>query len=240
MQPTLLYDSWIIAVKEWREWGGVRARIAWVVLIVLLAGWSISAPHLLGGLDGGPLVVAILSAAFPLALAGIMITDVLAGERERHTLETLLASRLPDRAIMLGKVIAVTVAGWVLLLLAMLPGFFQHVFVKVAGYEQYDLRYLGAAAVTFGALCIMLIVLLGALNSLYIASARFALLLTVMCVGSLVLGVSGLTAWWIMHQDSTAVLPLIGGSILGLVILNGCLLAWLLLSGHRDRMLAIG
>ena len=33
------------------------------------------------------------------------IGDVIAGERERHTLETLLASRMPDRAILLGKVV---------------------------------------------------------------------------------------------------------------------------------------
>ena len=30
--------------------------------------------------------------------------DSFAGERERHTLETLLASRMPDRAILLGKI----------------------------------------------------------------------------------------------------------------------------------------
>ncbi len=34
------------------------------------------------------------------------IGDVIAGERERHTLETLLASRMPDRAILLGKVVS--------------------------------------------------------------------------------------------------------------------------------------
>jgi ABC-2 type transport system permease protein len=34
------------------------------------------------------------------------IGDAIAGERERHTLETLLASRMPDRAILLGKIVA--------------------------------------------------------------------------------------------------------------------------------------
>ena len=33
-----------------------------------------------------------------------VVPDSFAGERERHTLETLLASRLSDRAILLGKV----------------------------------------------------------------------------------------------------------------------------------------
>lgn len=240
MQPTLLYDSWIIAIKEWREWGGVRARTGWTALIALIGVWSVAAPHLLGGLDGGPLVVGVLSVAFPLILSGIMITDVLAGERERHTLETLLASRLSDRAIILGKVIAVTAAGWVLLLLAMLPGYLQHIFVIVPGYGQYDLLLLGLAMVIVGVLCTMLIVLLGALISMYTASARFALMLTVVCVGSLVLGASGLTAWWIIHPGAVAVELLASGSIVALTVFNGCLLTWLLLSVHRDRMLAIG
>ncbi len=240
MQPTLLYDSWIIAVKEWREWGGMRARAGWVALIALIALWSITAPHLLGGLDGGPLVVAILSAAFPLALSGILITDVLAGERERQTLETLLASRLPDRAIILGKLIAVIAAGWVLLLLGMAPGFIQQSFVTIPGYEQYSLLSMGLAMGTIGALCIMLIVLLGSLISLYIASARFALMLTVACVGSLVLGASGVTAWWITRSGELNVGVLVGMSIVALIVFNGCLLIWLLLSVHRNRMLAIG
>jgi ABC-2 type transport system permease protein len=36
---------------------------------------------------------------------GELIPDSFAGERERHTLETLLASRLPDRAILFGKLV---------------------------------------------------------------------------------------------------------------------------------------
>jgi ABC-2 type transport system permease protein len=39
------------------------------------------------------------------------IGDAIAGERERHTLETLLASRINDRAILLGKAI-VMVGYW--------------------------------------------------------------------------------------------------------------------------------
>ena len=42
----------------------------------------------------------------PLFLATGMIADSFAGERERHTLETLLASRLSDRAILFGKMLA--------------------------------------------------------------------------------------------------------------------------------------
>ena len=40
-----------------------------------------------------------------------VIADSFAGERERHTLETLLSSRLSDRAILLGKYLAAVVNG---------------------------------------------------------------------------------------------------------------------------------
>ncbi len=40
------------------------------------------------------------------------IGDAIAGERERHTLETLLASRMPDRAILLGKIMATVLYAW--------------------------------------------------------------------------------------------------------------------------------
>jgi ABC-2 type transport system permease protein len=40
-----------------------------------------------------------------------LIADSVAGERERHTLETLLASRLSDSAILIGKIIAAMLYG---------------------------------------------------------------------------------------------------------------------------------
>jgi len=48
----------------------------------------------------------------PLLLIAPTIAESFAGERERHTLETLLASRLPDRAILLGKLLASIAFGW--------------------------------------------------------------------------------------------------------------------------------
>jgi ABC-2 type transport system permease protein len=44
-------------------------------------------------------------------LVMLIIPDSFAGERERHTLETLLASRLPDGAILLGKVLVAMTVG---------------------------------------------------------------------------------------------------------------------------------
>src|SRR5580692_10611294 len=51
-----------------------------------------------------------------------VIADSFAGERERHTLETLLASRLSDRAILFGKVAASIAYGWLISISCVLVG----------------------------------------------------------------------------------------------------------------------
>ena len=53
---------------------------------------------------GVPVMLGLLLIAF--IFPGNIVCDAIAGERERHTLETLLATRLPDRAILLGKLLA--------------------------------------------------------------------------------------------------------------------------------------
>jgi len=63
----------------------------------------------------------LLAFVVPLILVGMSIPDSFAGERERHTLPTLLASRLPDRAILFGKISTSVALGW-LTALAMLAG----------------------------------------------------------------------------------------------------------------------
>ena len=64
-----------------------------------------------------PLVPATL---MPVMLVGLTIADSFAGERERHTLPTLLASRLSDRAILIGKIVPSAGLGWAASLLV--PG----------------------------------------------------------------------------------------------------------------------
>jgi ABC-2 type transport system permease protein len=54
-------------------------------------------------------VIAIL---LPFMLVGLTIPDSFAGERERHTLGTLLASRLKDQAILIGKVSVSVLFAW--------------------------------------------------------------------------------------------------------------------------------
>ncbi len=60
------------------------------------------------------------SVLFPLLVVGMTIPESFAGERERHTLETLLASRLPDRAILFGKMAVPIGLAWAMVLLVLL------------------------------------------------------------------------------------------------------------------------
>lgn len=53
-----------------------------------------------------------VAAVTPMLLIASTIAESFAGERERHTLETLLASRLPDKAILLGKLFMSMIFGW--------------------------------------------------------------------------------------------------------------------------------
>ncbi|MFN7945785.1 MAG: ABC transporter permease subunit [Blastocatellia bacterium] len=111
--------------KEWKELllqhGSLRSGLIPMVIIPLgmmgvLLPWQMGRAWV-----ESPLTLA-LWAWLPLMLATSMIADSFAGERERHTLETLLASRLPDRAILFGKIGAVVAYGWGLTLLSVLLG----------------------------------------------------------------------------------------------------------------------
>jgi ABC-2 type transport system permease protein len=53
----------------------------------------------------------------PFLMVTYIVTDTFAGERERHTLETLLASRLSDKAILIGKIASVVAYGWAIALI---------------------------------------------------------------------------------------------------------------------------
>jgi ABC-2 type transport system permease protein len=109
---------------------GSRTRFLMILLAPLLM--AIVFP-----LQAGPIWVEALDSVFiavfvPIILVSITIPDSFAGERERHTLGTLLASRLPDRAILFGKVAVSVAFAWGVTLAAILLGL---VTVNVAHWE---------------------------------------------------------------------------------------------------------
>jgi ABC-2 type transport system permease protein len=95
-----------------------------------------------------PLVVATITSVI---LVAVMVPESIAGERERHTLETLLASRLPDRAILLGKLLVPVAVGVGAALLANLCSL---IVVNVAHWQGEILFFsppiaLGSLALSF-------------------------------------------------------------------------------------------
>lgn len=117
-------DMRTVVWKEIKEIVGQQGRFKGgkMGMLIFLAVFGIVLP-LQNGPDWirSPLVL-IYWAWVPFLLASGVVADSFAGERERHTLETLLASRLPDRAILAGKIGAAVVYAWGLTLVCVLAG----------------------------------------------------------------------------------------------------------------------
>ena len=106
-------DLLTVARKELREivgGGGGRASLIRELIFVLLFG--VFFPLSQGEAWRTGAVPSVFVFMIPLFLAGPYVADTFAGERERKTLETLLATRLPDRSIYLGKILAVCTYAW--------------------------------------------------------------------------------------------------------------------------------
>jgi ABC-2 type transport system permease protein len=82
--------------------------------------------------------VAIMCTIFSMVFLVTTIPDSFAGERERHTLPTLLASRLPDPAILLGKLVVAIAYGWGVTMLALLFGL---IVANVVHWDAAPLMY---------------------------------------------------------------------------------------------------
>lgn len=140
-------DVRTVAWKEWRELlrmsgtrrGAIMRHIFSVAVISVLWPWQFGPRFLATNLA---VTLAALTASIYVAGAA---PDTFAGERERHTLETLLASRLPDRAILLGKIIALLEYGCAAALLMLIFGW---VTVNVVHGEGQLMMYSRRALLT--------------------------------------------------------------------------------------------
>lgn len=168
-------DILTIIYKEWKEMflarSSVRSGLFSMVLIVAMLG--IFMP-LQNGSDWltNPMLILIWS-WIPVLLTLGMLTDSIAGERERHTLETLLASRLPDSVILLGKISAAVFYAWGIMLVSLLLGAVTANLAFSDSPVFYDLR-LFAGVLSFSLLTALLFSSIGVLVSLNSKTARQA------------------------------------------------------------------
>ena len=114
-----------------RDW---KARILPVFLVGIL-GVYLPLQFGLQWLELSPIAIFVIL-WIPFFVIISFIGDAIAGERERHTLETLLASRISDRAILLGKVIVTVGYAWGMALVSLVLGL---VLVNLFhGYRELD------------------------------------------------------------------------------------------------------
>lgn len=103
----ILTIVWKELKELWQARSSPSARLLSYLPILLIFGVFLPLQQRELWLDG-PLP-GVFSMVLPFILAGGAVADSFAGERERHTLETLLASRLSDRDLLLGKVLATVI-----------------------------------------------------------------------------------------------------------------------------------
>jgi ABC-2 type transport system permease protein len=233
-------DLWTMIWKETKEsllQGGLSAWIRPLLLVGILGigfpwrfglQWLALVPLVMGLVIYVPFIV-ILS----------FVGDAIAGERERHTLETLLASRISDRAILLGKVIVTTGYAWGTALLGLLFGLVVANLSKGQGswqfYTHVDLLLEALALSLFASL---LGVSGGVLISLRSATVRQAQQLLI--VATLVLIVGGVVVIKVLPAQaisslSTSQIWLIAMAVLA--VLDAILLGVSLVSFRRSRLM---
>lgn len=157
----MITDILTVVSKELKEIllrPGTR-KGGWLSLVVMIGVFGIMMP-LQTGVDWLQTPVSLAFWAWlPMFYTMSIVPDSIAGERERHTLETLLASRLPERAILLGKLLAAIVYSLSLMLAAML-----------ASVITINIAYRGGGLVFYPAWIFALAVVLAILTSLLIGS----------------------------------------------------------------------
>lgn len=172
----MIRDVLTVMWKEWRDMpllrGGVKGGIVGQLVFVGIMGIFMPMQSQAGFLTSG---MALFVAAWgPFVMTMSLSADAFAGERERHTLETLLASRLSDRAILFGKIATIVCYACGMTLLILLLAL---VTVNVAFGQGKLLMYskaVGLGAVSITVLISVLLSSLGVLVSLKAATVRQA------------------------------------------------------------------
>jgi ABC-2 type transport system permease protein len=167
----------VVMRKELREVGlegGGTGRFGRLTPFIGVIVAGIVLPLNLGVRFVTPAIMMGLGVILPLLFVLPIVADSFAGERERHTLETLLATRLPDRAILFGKLAAIVLFALGMSTLSLAIGFAT---VNIAHPEArpllVSLRLIGGVLLE-GILAATLIAALGLLISLGAATVRQA------------------------------------------------------------------
>jgi ABC-2 type transport system permease protein len=183
----MIPDILTVAFKELREifsFGDVRGRSKFS-LVILIVIFGVVIPLQNGRAWVTSPANVMVWAWMPFLWVSGVVADLFAGERERHTLEALLATRLSDQSILFGKLLAAMAYGFSLTWVIMLASL---VTVNVSSAGNGLVFYSPAiilAALVFSILISGLSACIGVLVSLRAGSVRQAQ--QIMSAGMLVL-----------------------------------------------------
>ena len=245
----MIADIWTVVWKEYREMfrgPGTRFNTAVMILTTGLIG------VLLPLQQGAGFVTSPVTLLYSFWIASMMVpsivADSFAGERERHTLETLLAGRLSDRGILLGKVCAVVLYGWALTIISLLLGLVTVNLAAGQGHLFLFPAWLALSLVTSSFLASWLFAGLGVLVSLRSPTVQKAqqilavgLLLPIMPVIALVLVMGdqkfGALLAGVVSRMPSHMPVLVGMAVLLLLLMDLAVVRISLARFQRDRLI---
>jgi ABC-2 type transport system permease protein len=246
----MIQDIYAVIRHEWRGFFryGESRRSGWIRWGALCFLGVIIAREL--GPDFGASWTTIIAVTFiAMIFIPAVVADSFAGERERHTLETILASRISDAALLLGKYTANLLYGWVAALAAMGLGI-AGTYLRYGGTDAFQVRpaILAAAAVIgfLGAGAITGVGVLVSLRAPTIRRATETLMLIIIGISFIPAAVTALPmpAWVEALIDAVPALPPGGPGIreissaaMLLLLLNVALLGITLVRFKRARLI---
>ncbi len=248
MKATIVQDLGAMIWKELKEFfasGGGRGRY---LGLIVLGVFGVIIPLTTGSHDRSWVTTIIPAFMYGFFLPVIMIlsvgADSFAGERERHTLETLLASRLPDLAIFFGKLLAITIFGWAQSLLAALVA----LIVLNVVYPGSPLLYpmpIALSIVLFGLLAALVSAATASLVSLRASTVRQAA--QMLSIGMFVMvfgitfGIQALPATIRQQLISSANSSMLGLELAALLlVLAAVLILWAMALFRRAKLILSG
>ena len=226
--------------KEWKDFllSGGRSDLLRPLLILGILGIVLPLSFRLSWIDLDPAPVLIILYT-PFMFVTSFIGDAIAGERERHTLETLLASRISDRAILLGKILVAVGFTWGMTLFCLLLGAIVVNWSQEQGqWVFYAPINLFLVVLVMSLLTILLAASGGVLISLKSATVRQAA--QTMLLGEILLGFAIYLVVRFLPASMTASLTtsqVVSIILLTLLVLDTILLAASLVSFQRSRLI---
>ena len=233
-------DIWTVVWKESKDFlysGGISDLIRPMIIIgVLGIIMPLTFKQRWLNLEGSSILIILI---IPFMLMTTSISDSIAGERERHTLETLLASRISDRAILFGKVTAAVGFHWGITVFCLLLGaIFVNITQGQGPWEFYAPINGFLVVLVLSVLTLLLAASGGVLISLRSATVRQAA--QTLVLGLAILGIATYEISRLLPSSLTASLTASQwvGIVIGvLAVLDAILLGAALVAFQRSRLI---